>query len=267
MLKEALEVAENTLLELEDNSFKTCHKRKKINIAVEKAYATLNLGGYSQRVIDKRTDEVWNSMLDDSNHIAALIFFFGILLSGTIVFTVYQAYAFFQNNLDAEKYKDNYNFTGDLSSLVKVNYKSEGIVSLYDESSAKDSDGLKNVPQEFTISNNSNEEKDFDYVVNYYVYLTPLNDPSSKLIDKKFIKYRYTFKDSSTGKYYESKVGTLDELSLDQDGSMLLTKGTQNKDSKTDFKVTFWVGLGTLKEENSSYTFKFKVDTDVAKAR
>lgn len=267
LLKEALQVAETTLQDLEDDkSINANRKRKRINKALEKAYATLNLGDYTQHEIDKRTDEVWKSLLDDDNYLALLIFFFGILLSGTIVFTVFQAYSFIQYNLDQDR--KNSQVTEELSSLVNVNYKEERIISLYDQMTVKDSVGLNNPPEEFTISNDSSLVNGLDYLVNYYIYLVPLNDPTSHLIDKKYIKYRYSYKDSVTGKYFESEIGTLADLPVREDGTLLLTKGTQNKDSKTDFKVTFWLGLGAPNEEQgATYTFKFKVDADIAQAR
>lgn len=266
LLKEAIKVAEETLKDIEnDDTIKAKNKRKKINKALEKAYATINVEDFTEKTIAKRTDEVWESLLDENRPLAFLIFIFGIILSGTFVFTAYQTYSFIKFNLDPTK--NNIDFNEELSSLVKVDYKEQSIVSLYDQMSVKDSTGLQNPPEEFTIKNDSSEVPDLNYLVNYYVYLAPLNNKDDKLIDKEYIKYKYTYKDSSTGKYYESNIGTLADLPVEEDGTMLLTKGTQNKDSKTDFKVIFWIGVNIPNEQQgSSYTFKFKVDADVAQA-
>lgn len=266
LLKEAIKVAEETLKDIEnDETIKAKNKRKKISRALEKAYATINVGDFTEKTIAKRTDEVWESLLDENRPLAFLIFIFGIILSGTFVFTAYQTYSFIKFNLDPTK--NNIDFNEEISSLVKVDYKEQSIVSLYDQMSVKDSTGLQNPPEEFTIKNDSSEVPDLNYLVNYYVYLAPLNNKDDKIIDKEYIKYKYSYKDSKTGKYYESNIGTLADLSVQEDGTMLLTKGTQSKDSKTDFKVIFWIGVNIPNEQQgSSYTFKFKVDADVAQA-
>lgn len=266
LLKEALNVAEETLLDIEnDKSNHAEHRRKKITRAVEKAYATLNIGDYSQKKIDKRTDEVWQSLLEDNQPLAVLVMIFGIILAGTFVFTAYQTYSFIKFNLDNTRNVGE--LTEEVSSLVKVNYKEQSIVSLYDQMSVKDSTGLKNPPEEFSIENDSSEIPGVNYAVNYYVYLVPLNDPKAKLIGEEYIKYKYTYKDSKTGKYYESNIGTLKDLPLKEDGTYLLTKGTQVRDSVTDFKVIFWIGVNIPNEQQgSSYTFKFKVDADITEA-
>ena len=266
LLKEALYVAEETLKSIEDDeNVRAKNKRKRITKAVEKAYLTLNMNEYTDKELAKRTDQIWESLLDENRPLAFLIFIFGIILSGTFVFTAYQTYSFIRFNLDPTK--NNQEFTEELSSLVKVDYKEQSTVSLYDQMSVKDSTGLQNPPQEFSIKNDSSEVPDLNYIVNYYVYLAPLNDPKTKLIGKEYIKYKYSYKDSKTGKLYESNIGTLADLPEKEDGTLLLAKGTQNKDSRTDFKVIFWIGVNIPNEQQgSSYTFKFKVDADVAEA-
>lgn len=267
-LKEALHIAEANLKETENkNSMRAKYKSKKINKALEKAYATLNLGDYTQKEIDKRTDKVWESLLEENTVIAVLIFFFGIALSGTLVFATYQAYSFFQSTLDAKHHLSK-ELEDKINSLVKVNYMEQNTVSLYDDVKLKDSDGLTTSPKELSITNSSKEVPGFNYHVNYYISLIPMNDPEANTIDKEHIKYSYSYKDTKTGKYFESEIGTLNDLKIQKDGSLLLTTGTQKLDSKTDFKIKFWVSINAPSEtENKTYTFQFKVDSDVEEVK
>ncbi|MCI8498225.1 MAG: hypothetical protein HFG33_02360 [Bacilli bacterium] len=265
-LKEAIETAERFLEETEDEeSGKTKRKRKRVNKALEKAYDTLNKKTYVQSEIDKRTDEVWKSLMDEENYLAIIIFIFGFVLSGTIIFTVFQAYSFIQTNWDPER-KD-VELTKELNDLISVDYTEKNIISLYDQMTVPDKVGLKNPPQEFTISNDSSKVGSLNYLVHYSVNLVLMNDPNAKLIDKRFIKYKYSYKDSNTGKTFESNVETLADLEENPDGSLLLTKGVQLKDAKTDFKVTFWISsLAQNDQQGRTFTFAFNVNAAVAKS-
>lgn len=264
-LNEAIETAENVLEEIKDqDNSRAKRKRKRINKALETAYATLNKKEYTQKEIDKKTDEVWRSLMDD-DYLVIIVFLFGFLLSGAIIYTVFQAYSFIHSNWDPER--NDPEITEELSELVKVDYIENNIVSLYDQVTVSDKVGLNNAPQEFTISNDSSEVGALNYMVHYSVNIVPMNDPNVKLIDKRYIKYKYTYVDSSTGKSYESPIGTLDDLVENADGSLLLTNGTQLKDSKTDFKVTFWISsLATNDQQGATYTFAFKVNAAIAKS-
>jgi len=267
-LNEAIEIAEKFLEDIEEeNNARINRKRKRVIKALENAYELLNREEYTQKEVDKKTDDIWEAMMDDDNVLAIIIFFFGFLLSGVAIFTVFQAYSFIQINWDQDPSERYPELNEELSELVTVNYIEENIISLYDQMTVSDKVGLQNPPEEFTISNDSSKVGSLNYLVHYSVNIVPLNDPKAKLIDKEFIKFKYTYKDSKSGKYYESKIGTLDELSINPDGSMLLTKGTQKKDSKTDFKVIFWISaLASNEEQGSSYTMAFKVNAAVAKS-
>lgn len=265
-LKEAIETAEKVLEEIkDDDSRKKEKKRKRINKALEKAYELLNRDSYTQKEVDKRTDDIWIALMDDDHFLALIVFFFGFVLSGTILYAVFQAYSFIQTNWDPDTKQEE--FTQDLAEQVKVNYVETSVVSLYDQMSVSDQKGLQNPPQEFTIENDSTTLGNINYRVNYSVNIVPLNDPNAKLIDKKYIKYKYFYKDSKDGKTYESKVGTLDELKVNDDGSILLTTGIQDRDTKTDFKVIFWISShATNKEQGASYTMQFKVNAAIARS-
>jgi hypothetical protein len=262
-LHKAIETAEKTLEDIKDNKDrKSKRKRKRVNEALDKAYSMLNRKDYTQKEVDDRTDDIWKALMEDEHNLILVIFFFGFLLSGALIFTVFQTYSFIQSNWDPDRTDT---LTEDISSLVDVEYTESNIVSLYDQMSVSDAVGLQNPSEDFTISNDSSEVGSLSYIVHYSVNLVPMNDDSAKLIDTKYIKYKYTYKDSKTGKYYESKIGTLDELTTNSDGSLLLTKGTQMKDSQTDFKVIFWISsLATNKEQGSTYTFAFKVNAAIA---
>lgn len=266
-LKEVLAIAERTLEELkDDDSNKAKRKIKRINKALEKAYETLNKTSYTKSELDKRTDEVWISLMDDDNYFALLIFFFGFSLAGVVIFAVFQAYSFIQDNWDSDPSDNRYTITeNNLSELISVNYKEKNIISLYDQMTVSDEKGLQNPPQEFTISNDSTKVKGLNYIVNYSVEIIPMNDPNAKILNKRYIKYKYTYKNSWNGKTYESKVGTLDELPVNADGSITMTTGSQMKDSKTDFKVVFWLSAEAGDEEQGrTYTMAFKVNAAIA---
>lgn len=265
-LKEAIDVAEKYLDDIEEeDTYKIRRKRKRVTKALESAYEILNNKEYTEKEIDKKTDDIWASLIDDDPIMFIFIFILGIFLSAAVIFVVFQAYSFIEHNLDPE-IKDP-DITEEVSSLVKVNYIEENVVSLYNQMSVADNVGLQNPPQEFTISNSSEDVKALNYLVHYSVNIVPMNDPKAKLLNEKHIKYKYTYKDSHTGKFYESAVGTLADLKTNPDGSLLLTKGTQAKDSKTDFKVIFWVSSHALNsEQGSTYTFAFKVNAAIAKS-
>lgn len=264
-LNEAIEVAEQALKNIEDSdTFRAKRKRRRINNALEGAYETLNKGEYGQKEIDKRTDDIWDALVDSSPFMMLFIFFCGFLLSGAVVFTLYQAYSFIEKCTDSEFNKNNPSLTPELSSLVEVEYLEEKIVQLKDQMSVSDAKGLLNPPQEFIIKNNSGKVGELQYLVKYEVKLVPLNDPSAKLISPEYIKYRYTYKDSKTGKYYESPIKTLEETK-NESGSYIIDTGTQGRDGETKYNVVFWISsLAPDAEMGSTYTFQFKVDAAIA---
>jgi len=265
-LTDVIEVAEKFLEENKDqDNSKINRKKKRVTEALEKAYELLNRNEYTQKEVDKKTDDIWEALIDNNNVLLFLIFFFGLALSGVVIFTVFHAYSFIQINWDPEIITPNVN--QEISNLVKVNYIEENIISLYDQMTVSDQVGLRNKPQEFTIKNDSSEVGSLNYLVHYSVNIVPMNDPNAKLINKKYIKYKYIYKDSKRGKYYESKIGTLDELSVNPDGSLLLTKSTQARDTYTDFKVYFWISsLAKNDQQGATYTMAFKVNAAVAKS-
>ncbi len=265
-LKEVIELAEKELEEIKNKKgLKNRLKRHKITKALESAYKILNDKNkqINQSFINKGIEKVLFSLTEVEPLSFMIIYLLGTTLSGLVVFTSYQAYSLIENQKD---YNDVYNVTQEVSDLVEVNYTENNIVSLYDQMSVSDEKGLKNKPQEFTISNNSEKIKTVDYLVNYTVNLVPMNDPSAHLLDKKYISYRYTYtKDDGT--IYESPIGSLDELKENDDGTLLLTKNVQKKDEKTDFKVVFWINsLATNDEQGATYTFAFKVNAAIAGA-
>jgi len=264
-LNEAIEVAEQALKNIEDSdTFKAKRKRRKINNALEGAYETLNKVEYGQKEINKRTDDIWDALVDSSPFMMLFIFLFSFLLSGAVVFTLYQAYSFIEKCTDSEFNKNNPVLTPEISSLVDVEYLEDSIVQLFDQMSVSDAKGLLNPPQEFTIRNTSDKVGGVQYLVKYEVKLVPLNDPSAKLISPEYIKYRYTYKDSKTGKYYESPIKTLAETEND-DGTYIIDTGTQGRDGETTYKVVFWISsLAPDREMGSTYTFQFKVDAAIA---
>ncbi len=264
-LNEAIEVAEQALKNIEDSeTFRAKRKRKRINNALEGAYETLNKSEYGQKEVDKRTDDIWDALVDSSPFMMLFIFFCGFLLSGAVAFTLYQAYSFIEKCTDSEFNKNNPPVTPELSSLVNVEYVEDSIVQLVDQMSVSDAKGLLNPSQKFTIRNNSDKVGGLQYLVNYEVKLVPLNDPSAKLISPKYIKYRYTYKDYRTGKLYESPIKTLEETKMDK-GTYIIDTGTQGRDGVTEYNVVFWISsLAPDEEMSSTYTFQFKVDAAIA---
>lgn len=268
-LKEVLAIAERTLEEIKDeNTHKAKKRRKKITKAVEKAYEMLNKKEYTEKEIKKRTDDVWISLMDDDHFIALLIFFFGFVLAGAAIFAIFQAYAFIQNNwIDEPKKDTEQNWPQDeISELVSVEYKENNIVNLYDQMTVSDEVGVQNTPQEFTIRNDSKKVPSLNYTVNYSVDLVPMNDPKGKILDKKYIKYKYTYTNSWTGKSYESKIRTLDSSNVNPDGSITIATGTQLKDNETKFKVIFWLSSEAQDDQQgATYTMAFKVNASIMK--
>lgn len=264
-LRKALDAAEKFLEDnKDDNSNKIKRKRKKVNNAVEKAYLMLNKKEYTRKDVDKNTDDIWIALMDDDNYLALIIFFFGFMLSGALIFTVFQAYSFFQENLNPEIKEPD--LTQEISDLIDVQYTENNIVNMYDMYTVSDEEGLKTTPEEFTISNDSSKVPSLQYSVNYQVNLVPMNSANAKLINLKYIKYRYTYKDSNTGKTHISKIGVLSDLNVNPDGSLQLVKASQSRDSKTDFKVNFWISsIAPNSEQSSTYTFAFKVNASIAK--
>lgn len=262
-LNEAIETAERVLQDIEeDDSRKAKRKRKRINKALEHAYESLNKENCDDKELDKRTDEVWDALIDDDHYMLLLIFFLGFTLSGAIIFTVFQAFSFIEDSSE----RLNRPITQEVADLIEVNYKEDSIVNLYDQMTVPDRIGLQNPPEEFSISNSSEKVGSLNYLVHYSVNIVPMNDPSAKLIDKKYIKYKYFYTDSETNRTYESPIGTLADLKENPDGSLVLIKGAQLKDRKTDFKVIFWLGSeATNKEQGKTYTFQFKVNAAIAR--
>lgn len=266
-LNEAITVAEKVLEDIENvDNHKTNNKRKKINKALEHAYATLNLKDYSDQEIKNRTDEVWKSLVDNDPITLFFLFLVGFSLSGVMIFTVYQAYSLLETHLDRDPESHYPVLTEETSSKIKVDYIENNIISLYDEMSIDDSAGLQKDPQKFTISNDSNDIGKQNYLVKYAVYIQPLNDPKAKLLNKDHIKLKYNYVDEK-GILHESKIMTLDDLSSSSDGSLLLMQGEQPRDSHHDFEVRFWISsLASNEEQGATYTMKFKIDGAIGKA-
>lgn len=265
-LQEAIDVAEKVLVDMEeDNDGKSKRKKKRVNKALSHAFETLDKEEYSEKEVEKRTDEIWKSLMDDDHFLVLIIFFFGFALSGTIIFTVFQAYSFIQVNWDPKR--EQTVLTENTSDLIKIDYIENQIVNLYDQMTVPDKVGLNNKPQKFTIKNDSTKVGNINYLVHYSVRLVPMNEPDIRLIDKKFIKYKYSYKDSETGKTFESSIGTIEDLTELQDGSLLLTKGVQKRDSETDFEVIFWISsLAGNDQQGLTYSFAFDVKAAVSRS-
>lgn len=264
LLNEAITVAEKVLEDIEnEDNFKANRKRKRINNALENAYATLNKKEYTEKEIKDRTDEVWNSLVDKDPVAIFFLFLIGFSLSGIVIFTVYQTYSFLNKHLDPDPESHYPVLTEETSSKIKVNYIETDVVSLYNQMSISDSEGLKKDPKKFTISNSSKEIGKSNYFVKYFVNIVPLNDPNANLLNEEHIKLKYTYTDFN-GEYRESEIMTLADLHKNQDGTFTLTEGNQKMDKSTDFEVYIWISAHATNEEmGATYTFKFKVDAAI----
>ncbi len=260
-LKEALAIAENTL-EKEEDSRRAKKKRKRISKAVERAYETLITKEYTAKDIDKRTEEIWVSMMDDDHRIALLIFFFGFVLAGVSIFTIFQAYNFFKITRPDET--PQYTET-ELRELVSVEYVNSAIVQLQDVKGVPDEIGLDNEPLKFMIKNNSGHLSKLEYLVNYSVKLMPIDFSATHSLEKRHIKYKYIYTNSWDGRTYESRIGTLEELETDADGSMTMMTGAQIKDANSDFKIVFWLSTEAPESaDEQTLSIEVKVEHDVA---
>lgn len=261
-LKEAINIAEKTLEDIQEERIgNKKHKKKRIEASIDKAYGILNNHNYTEKEIEKCTNDIWVSMMDDDHFIALLIFFFGFVLAGISILVVYRAYTFINNKVPTESVED---FPqGDISNLVDVEYK-ESIIRLTNMIATTDEMGLDNLPHEFTIENNSKKITDANYAVNYSVNIMPMNNSTVSLIDKKYIKYKYIYTNSWSGKTYESKIGTLEELPIDKNGNLILMTGTQLKNASSKFKVIFWLSSDApTDQQNAEYTFRFKIEASI----
>ncbi len=264
-LKEALSIADKTLDDLKEESTKKSKKKKdRITKATEKAYELLNCNKYTEKEIEKCTNDIWASMMDDVHHTALLIFFSVFLLAGMCVFTVYQAYTFINDKRPVEDYTE---FpTGDISDLLNIEFINTDVINLRGQTGVDDEKGLENTPIEFTIKNDSQKIIGENYAVNYKVNLILANINTKKTIDKKYIKYKYVYTNTWTGRTYESRIGTLEELKINEDGSLTLMTGTQLKDTQTNFKIVFWISDET--KENlidNDFMLKFRISASLTK--
>lgn len=263
-LNEAIAVAEKVLEDIEnEDTIRANRKRKRVTNALEHAYATLNLKEYTENEVKARTDEIWKALVDDDPIAMFFLFLVGFSLSGALIFTVYQAYSFLESHLDKVAESEYPVLTEEITSKVKVEYKENNIVSLYDQMSVKDSVGLQNKPQSFTITNRSIDIGKINYKVKYEIFIEPLNDPKAHLLKEEHIKLKYTYTDQD-GVLRESEIMTLADLPKTSDGTMLLNRGEQSKDSHTDYDVYFWISDHAQDDEQgATYTLKFKVDASV----
>ena len=248
---------EDELKKLEDAHIRK-HKRKRITRALEGAYEMLNKSEYTQKEVDDNTHKIWLALQD-----AMLIFWWwllGILLIGALIFSAYETYSFIQNN----KGPVNPYTPPEINEVVTVNYTETDIVSLYDMIPLSDNDGLRNPAQTFTISNDSSKLKsDMDYKVDYTVNIIELNQGVTNILDKKFIKYQLTYTDES-GREVVSDIKRLSDLEANPDGSLILMKGKQNRDTVSNFKMIVWLASdATDSEQNKSYTFKFHITANI----
>lgn len=263
-LNEAIAVAEKVLEDIEnEDSHKANRKKKRVNRALENAYAILNLKDYTEKEIKDRTDEIWKSLVDDDPIAAFFLFLVGFSLSGIMIFTVYQAYSFFDSYQDKDPEHFYETITKDKAGKIEVEYAENNVISLYDQMSVADKVGLQNKPQQFTITNRLKGTNRINYGVNYTVFLEPLNDPNAKLLKEEHIKLKYTYTDSD-GSLHESNIMTIKDLPKSRDGKYILVQDSQKMNSKTDFNVIFWISSHARDDEQgSSYTFKFNVEAEV----
>lgn len=258
-LNEAIDVAEK-VLEKEKNSKS---KIKRINKALEKAYALLNRDSYTQKEVNNCTSDIWYALRDKNDTMIILLFLFSFLLSSALFFTAFEISTFMRENWDPNKNIPVLN--EETSKLITVNYKETNIVNLENLMTVSDDEGLKNTPQTFEISNDSSKVGGIDYKVNYSVNIVELNDKIERVLDKKYIKYQLTYIED--GKEVVSPIGTFADLKKNPDGSYLLMDGTQKKDSITSFKVVIWLSATAPNEvQNTAYMFAFKVSAVIAKA-
>lgn len=264
-LKKTISMAEEVLLDTEnsDNSRKK-RKHKSVKKALENAYALLNSTEYTQLDVDRRTDEIIEALQDEHDIAILWIFLFGLLLSGALIFTVYQTYSFLEHNWDREHHITP-EWNENVSRMVKVNYKETNIVNLEGLMTVSDSVGLKNPAQEFQISNDAGKLRNLKYEVRYNVNILELNDKNDKVIDKKYLKYRLSYKDKNGYEKF-GPIKTFADLKKNPDGSYLMLDGTQVKNGATDFKVVIWLSSTAGNDQQGrSYTFMFKVNAAIAK--
>lgn len=264
-LKNTISLAEERLNKLEEDGANK-NKQFKIKKSLEKAYALLNSDEYTQESVDKRTDELIKVLEYDETRGIFWIFLFGFLLSCATVFTAYETYSFIRDNLDRDHSNLLPEFNEEVSQLVQVNYKETNIVDLKDQMTVSDYVGLQNIPQEFSISNDSSKVPSLNYKIHYSVNIVELNENKDRVLEKKYIKYQLTYTDKF-GKEIVKPISTFDNLEKNPDGSYLLMKGIQKKDKNTNFKVVIWLSsLAPNEMQNTSYTFIFKVKAAVTRA-
>jgi hypothetical protein len=259
-LEKVCGIAEEKLPELKDNDNK---RYKKVSIALEEGYALLNRDKYTQKEVDDATEKIWLALNGESKTGILWIFIFGVLFSGAFVFTAYQTYSFVQTNWNNHNIQLPGNNDDNVSNLVLVNYKETNIVDLKDLMTVSDSEGLQNSPQEFQISNDSSEVGSLNYEVNYTVNIVELNQGSTNIINKKYLKYSLSYKDDD-GNLVTEPIKTFADLKQNADGSYELFSGKQAKDGYTDFKVVIWLSSNAGNDQQGkSYTFMFKISAAV----
>ncbi len=264
-LKEVLDIAERTLNEIKYEESRTArNKKKRITKAVEKAYGCLNQNDYTEKEVEKCTNDIWASMMDNDRLVALLIFFFSFILAGISIFVVYRAYTFINGKVPSKDVQDFPH--DDISNLIDVKFNDSNVIKLSNMIAISDEVGLESNAYKFTIKNDSKKITNANYAVNYSINLIPTNDSLANLIDKNYIKYKYVYTNSWTGKTYESKIGTLQELSVENDGTLNLMTGTQLKDTFSEFQVVFWLSSDApSNQQDAEYTLTFKVEASIVR--
>lgn len=267
-LKEMIKLAEDELQKLKDDDRRR-FKQGRITRALNKAYKLLERDKYTQDDVDKHEHIVWRSLQDRA--LAVWMVLLGIFLSGALMFASYETYSFFKWNWDRE-HPVNPADPNDskTENLVNVRYKESNIIDLRNLFSVSDEEGLKNTPQEFSISND--EEKmptNYDYTVKYNVNILELNDEIKNKIDKRYIKYQLTHFDSETEEKIVEPINTLANLGdKNPDGTYTIYSGEQGKGKQTNFEVIFWIGDDAGNDQQGkAFKFAFRVSAAVANAK
>ena len=257
-LNEAIDIAEKVIEKERNNKSKI----KRINKALDKAYALLNRDSYTQREVDNCTSDIWNALRNKNDALVVLLFLFSFLLSGALFFTALEISNFLQENWNPSN--DFPILNEETSKLITVNYKETNIVNLENLMTVSDDVGLKNTPQTFEISNDSSKVGGLNYKVNYSINIVELNDKIERVLDKKYLKFQLSYVEN--GQEIVTPIKTFADLKKNPDGSFLLMNGTQKKDGITSFKVVIWLSADAPNEEqNTAYMFAFKVSAVIAK--
>lgn len=149
--------------------------------------------------------------------------------------------------------------------LVTVHYKETNIVSLHDQIPVDDEIGLKNTPQEFTITNDSSKMPEgVNYRVNYEVNIVEYDTGAEKVIDKNYLRYRLTYQNEN-GEYVtvDGRFSDLKQKKTVSYKYQLIT-ASQLKDASSDFKMVIWLDKDAGNDQQgAAYTFSFNVEAAV----